>query len=342
VAVFAPRPDEAAALEGLGAGAHTFSFSFVLPAVAADRAGLLDLRLSHAPVDSLGASGLSIQLNGAAVAQVPLNAANQEDALVRVRPGGALLRPGLNTLTLGFRLPADDSSAVRQWARLGPGIRLVLPPPPLGEAGLESLPGRIFDSPGGLRVLVEQRDDAWLSASARLLAALGRRSTEVPGVEVASPGQVRPSSLVDRSAIAIGVEAVAAVDHRAGGRLGGPWRSASRPPQSGSGTVYEQSLGDGPARGVLCLATGTPEVVAAAAAALHRHTLRGPAMGLDAAGVSWSVRPDPVTAPSGADTLVVLRVLFALAIAAMLVAVGCQVVRPGEAGVAPPATDRSS
>jgi hypothetical protein len=31
------------------------------------------------------------------------------------------------------------------------------------------------------------------------------------------------------------------------------------------------------------------------------------------------------------DTLVALRVLFALAIAAMLAAVGCQVVRPGEA-----------
>jgi hypothetical protein len=330
-AVFPPRPEEGVGLEALGAGAHTLSFPFVLPAVAANRAGLLDLRLSHGPVASAGASALSIQLNGAAFAQVPLNAANQQDALVRVRPADALLRPGLNTLTLAVRLAGEasnaDPSAVRQWARLSPGIQLVLPPPPSGETRLESLPGTVFDAPAGLLVVVERRDDAWLSASARALAALGSRSMEVPPLEVASPGDVRTSSLGDRSAIAIGAGAVAAVDRR----YVGPRRSASQALGSGAGTIYERRLTEAPASALLCLATEAPEVVAAAAAGLYRHTLQGPAMGLDAAGASWSLRPDRPVGPSGADTLLALRLLFALAIAAMLVAVGCQVLRPGQA-----------
>ena len=327
VALFGRRPEDGAPLEALGEGAHAVSFPFVLPAVAADRPGLLELQLSHAPVDSAGASSLSIQLNGAAFAQVPLNAGNQQDATVRVRPGGALFRPGLNLLTLSFRLAAvasnDDSAALQQWARLGPGIRLVTPPPPSGEARLESLPGRIFDGPGSLLVVVEHRDDAWLSAAARALAALGSRSTEVPLLEVASPGEVPSSGLGERSAIAIGAGAVAAVDRR--------WRPASQLRGSGSGTVYQRSLAEVPARGLLCVATGAPEVVAAAAAAVYGHTLRGPAVGLDATGASWPVRSDPPAAPSGVDTTLALRVLFALAIAAMLAAVAGQVLRPGEA-----------
>jgi predicted DNA repair protein MutK len=76
--------------------------------------------------------------------------------------------------------------------------------------------------------------------------------------------------------------------------------------------------------------TQSPDVVAAAAHALYRHALRGAAVGLNLEGRSWSLQADSRGGGVVEAAPAPLQALIAAAMAAMLLALGCQVLRPGD------------
>lgn len=319
------QPD--AALQALGAGSHSIDLPLLLPPLDAGPGAVLDLRLSHAPLDTAGASLLSVRLNGAVLAQIPLDGSNEHDGLVRVRAAGTLVHPGLNSLSLEFRLAADGSGSPpltdRLWARVAAGARLVLPAPTSQQGALQSAPGPMFDHPAGVLVAVENRDERWLSAASRALAALGSRAVAIPPIQTAEPGDLRPSSLHGRDLIAIGAGAASALR-----RFGGGPPDAAR--TADSGLVYVRPLPFLSSRQVLGVDTQSPDVVAAAGRALYRHTLRGAAVGLNLEGRSWSLQADSRGGGVVEAAPAPLQALIAAAMAAMLLALGCQVLRPGD------------
>jgi hypothetical protein len=319
------QPD--AALQALGGGSHTIDLPLLLPPLDAGRGPLLELPLSHAPLDTAGASWLSVRLNGSVLAQVPLDGSNEHDGMVRARVAGTLVRPGLNSLSLEFRLAADGSGSLplndRLWAHVAAGAKLMLPAPTSRQGALESAPGLMFDDPTGVLVAVDNRDERWLSAASRALAALGSRAGAIPPIQTAEPGDLRPSSLHGRDLIAIGSGAASALD-RIGG---GPPRAARK---ADSGLVYVRPLPFLSSRQVLGVDTQNPDVVAAAARALYRHTLRGAAAGVNLEGRSWPLQTDSRGGGVAEAVPVPLRALIAAAVAAMLLAFGCQVLRPGD------------
>jgi hypothetical protein len=268
-----------------------------------------------------------VRLNGTVLAQVPLDASNEHDGMVRARAAGTLVRPGLNRLSLEFRLAATGSGSPplkdRLWTRVAAGARLVLPASMSRQGALQSAPGPMFDHPAGVLVAVENRDERWLSAASRALAALGSRAGAIPPIQTAEPGELRPSSLHGRDLIAIGSGAASA-----SGRFGGGPPDAAK--TADSGLVYVRPLPFLSSRLVLGVDTQSPDVAAAAARALYRHSLRGAAVGLNLEGRSWSLQADSrgggVVEPAPAA----LQALIAAAMAAMLIALGCQVLRPGE------------
>ena len=317
------QPD--AALQALGAGSHSIDLPLLLPPLDAGPGALLELSLSHAPVDTAGASWLSLRLNGAVLAQVPLDGSNEHDGMVRARASGTLVRPGLNRLSLEFRLAADGSGSPplkdRPWARVAAGARLVLPAPTSRQDALQSAPGSMFDHPAGVLVAVENRDERWLSAASRALAALGSRAVAIPPIETAEPGDLRPSSLHGRDLIAIGAGAASAL-----GRIGVGPPGAAR--TADSGLVYVRPLPFLSSRQVLGVDTQSPDIVAAAARALYRHSLRGAAVGLNLEGRSWSLQADSRGGGVVEAAPAPLQALIAAAMAAILLALGCQVLRP--------------
>jgi hypothetical protein len=181
----------------------------------------------------------------------------------------------------------------------------------------------MFQEPAGVLVVVDDHDERWLSAAARALAALGSRAIVIPPIQAAEPGDLRPSSLHNRDLIVIGSGAASAL-----GRFGAGPPGVAR--TAGSGVVFERPLPMLSSRRVLGVETHSPDVVAAAARALYRHTLRGAAVGLNLDGRSWSLQADSTGGGVAETPPGPLRVLIAAAMGAMLLALGGQVLRPGE------------
>jgi hypothetical protein len=166
-------------------------------------------------------------------------------------------------LTIGLDLAGPPDT----WARVSPGAELVLPRPP-ADVRSELLPDPLFRDPGGVLVVLWGRSDAILGAAARVLTALGGRTTALPILDVADAATVAPSRLSRSAVIAIGAHDNA---HGLLNRLG----QLMPQPAGGGGVVELRPMVASTSHAMLWIDGGSPDLLAMPAAALARHPLRG-------------------------------------------------------------------
>jgi hypothetical protein len=318
------RPGGSVSLADLGAdaaqfrgdGARSLTLPFTAPPVDPGSSGSLQVRLGAGDTASAQLRSLSVLVNGETLSVHP-TAPRQPDGSLRQTFSGALIHPGLNTLTLRFVAQPDGTDP------LSAGT-LTLPPPPPLQADLELLPHPIFSDPGGVLVVVARLDDAVLTAAARGMAALGSRSQSTPSPRVVDAARFAAASLGRTSLIAIGGSG--------GNRSLEALRSHTGPSPAMGATVQERVLVGGTSHFLLWLDGSSDALLQSAATVLYRHPLQGSSISVDAAG-----RPHALGfGPSGTahdrpwPLAMAVPALIALASAALLFSIGLQLWRPLE------------
>jgi hypothetical protein len=279
-------------------------------------------------LDLRGGDGASARLRSVSLAlnattlTVGQAAADLQQGSVRQAFSGALLRPGLNTVTVRLRLQGGGADPLSS-------ATLTLPAAPPARAELELLPHPLFSDRGGVMVVVARLDDAVLSAAARGMAALGSRSRSTPSLEVVDAAHFDPASLGRSSVIAVGGSG----GNRSLERLNDQSAtSRAAAGQAGGAIVQERALGAPGSHFLLWLDGSSGGPLQSAASALYGHPLPGSSISLDAAGHPQAFGSDAPGPGFDRPWLLTLALPgLALAAAAALVVVICwQLWRPLE------------
>ena len=336
-----PRPGTTmpiAALRSLdlavqGTGGHTATLTFAAPPVDRGDSGLLMVHVGHSALPAAPRSTFTALLNGTGIGTVVLDGRNESDSPLALRFPGSLLRPGLNTLTLGFALAgAEAAPAV---ARVAAGASIRLPASPTGPAGMELLPYPVFSDPTGVRIVLANTGDPLLTAAAHVMAALGSRSTGPPKLSATYLAEVGGGA-VETSAVLVGLSAASVDAERLTRALGlpvhPPWpgglvEPAGFVPGQPLGVVREVTLPGAPAHSVLWVDGSSAETLYLASDALYQGGLAGSAVAVDANGRVRSLGQDEVATPDPPQLLVV-RVLVVATAATLLLGVCWQAWRP--------------
>jgi hypothetical protein len=306
-------------IEARGPGSRAQSVSFSAPPVGSEGIGSLRLKLSQ-NTSQAGTSSIWVRVNGVLAGSSILSGARQ-DGVLRLPVSGSILKPGLNSLTIGLDLAGPPDT----WARVSPGAELVLPRPP-ADVRLELLPDPLFRDPGGVLVVLGGRSDAILGAAARVLTALGGRTTALPILDVADAATVAPSRLSRSAVIAIGAHDNA---HGLLNRLG----QLMPHPAGGEGVVELRPMVASTSHAMLWIDGGSPDLLAMPAAALARHPLPGVAISVDGAGRVRAISEAGTPLAGDPLPLVLSRVLIVTACAAVVLLLSWQVVWPREVNV---------
>jgi hypothetical protein len=322
-----PRPGGRFSLADLNAqsmqpgdGVRSLTVPFTAPPVDPHGSGWVRLVLRGGDVSSRLRS-VSLALNATTLTAGRVAADPQQGSLDQSF-SGALLRPGLNTLTVRLRLQGGGGDPLS-------GATLTLPAAPPARAELELLPHPLFSDRGGVMVVLARLDDTVLGAAARGMAALGSRSQSTPLLEVVDAAHFNPASLGRSSVIAVGGSggnrSLERLDDQSATR-----RAAAA--QGGGALVQERALGAPGSHFLLWLDGSSAASLQSAASALYGHPLPGRSISLDAAGHPQAFAAD--TSGPGFDRPWLLTLALpglALAAAASLVLVICwQLWRPLE------------
>lgn len=316
-----------------GKGGHTVTLAFAAPPVDRGGTGLLTIHVGHSPLPAAPRSTFTALLNGAGVGTVVLDRRNQSDGPLALPFPGSLLRPGMNTLTLGFALAGAEAAPA---AHVAAGASIRLPAAPSGAAGMELLPYPVFSDPAGVRIVLADTGDPLLTAAAHVMAALGSRSTGPPKLSATYLAEVGGGAMERTSAVLVGLSAAAVDAERLTRALrlpvhppwpGGLLRPAGFVPGQPLGVLRELTLRGSPAHSVLWVDGTSTETLYLASDALYQGGLAGSAVAVDANGRVRSLGQDEVATPDPPQ-LLFIRALVVAAAATLLLGVCWQAWRP--------------
>ena len=358
-------PGKAVSLASLGrddieiasVGDHSSTVTFIAPPIDRSGFGFLNLVISHSALLSNGNSAVTALVNGNRVGTVLLDAANEQDAPLQFRFSGLLLRPGVNTLTLGSGvavvgaansciLPNDD----QLWVSFSRGSTLQLPGRAApGIPALETLPYPFLDAPeqGPARMVLVDDSEPVIAAAAGTLAALGSRAVNTPGVlDVVFLKDLKDASGGDHNLIIIGVSGADARLAGVGRRLRvqvSPGSIQVRSPSLGIdgqllnegslGVIEELPVPGSNGHSALWVNATRPEMLPVTVRALYDRGLNGVVVTVDQAGRtrSFMVPGAPVATPEAFEARIVRVILLGLALTGLGL-VAFQILPPREGG----------
>ncbi len=266
---------------GQGTSLYTLAFTAGVP--DPEKPATLELVTSPSPGLDRGRSSATVEVNGVAVTSTPLEAGPAGVSTARVAIPAGVLRPGLNTLRVGFNLYLPPTPGCGALAEERAFVTLLasttLSVPQRGGAGGPDLAAYPYPFVANQVVaptaLLLPADPAERAGSLAVAAALGRwASGDALGLEAGLPEQFADAELAVRDLIVYGTSAGNPLALVASQRAGLNPVERTRPLEP-LGVVGEERSAWNPERLVLYVSATQPDLLVPAANALTPGKLAG-------------------------------------------------------------------